>query len=416
MEIVKNGTILFVCTMVGNVSNYCFQFLMGRTLSIEDFGAMNALLSVMMSVTLPTGAIMFVIAKYVSTYRARGEAAKIGSIYRKALGRIALLAAFISLLFMLSAGWLGNYLRIDDVQAVLILAVGIFGAFVLTVNLGILQGIQRFYYLGAGLGLGGVLRLVLGVLFVLAGLGLKGALLATVLPTLLIFGLTMAPVYPYAGLKGADGAHTRILNYSVPVFLSSAVFAFLSNIDLVMVRHFFDPVEAGLYSSVVVLGKTMLYLPSAFALAMFPMVSEQDALNGDSFRILDRALLCTLALCLAGLAVFVIAPGPLITTLFGARFSGAAHLLKYYGLAMTFMALVSILMSFNLARHRTTFIYSMAAGGVMLVVFINVFHSSIKEVLGVMMSVFFFIAAFNLLQVYRERQVFYRLRGAELPD
>ncbi len=416
MEIVKNGSILFVCTMAGNLANYSFQFLMGRTLSIEDFGAMNALLSVMMSLTLPTGAIMFVIAKYASTYVARGEKEKIGSLYRKALGGTSMLAFAITLVFVISSGLLGGYLRIDDRVSVLILAAGIFGAFVLTVNLGLLQGMQRFYYLGAGLGLGGVLRLALGAAFVLIGFGLRGALAASALPALILFVVTMLPVYRYLGNGGGKEEHENILGYSVPVFLSTAVFAFLSNIDLVMVRHFFDPVDAGLYSSVVILGRTLLYLPSAFALAMFPMVSEQDALNGDYFRILDRALLCTLALCAAGLLVFALLPGPIIKTLFGARFAGASAYLMYYGLAMTFMALVSILMSFNLARHRTAFIYSMAAGAVMLVILINVFHSSINEVIGVMVSVFMFIALFNLLQVYRERQVFYRLRGAELPD
>ncbi|HXI10621.1 MAG TPA: hypothetical protein VNK06_07445, partial [Thermodesulfobacteriota bacterium] len=73
MAIVRNASILFVCTMAGNIANYCFQFIMGRHLSIEDFGTMNALLSVSTSITLPTGAVMIVIAKYASTYKVRDD-------------------------------------------------------------------------------------------------------------------------------------------------------------------------------------------------------------------------------------------------------------------------------------------------------------------------------------------------------
>jgi O-antigen/teichoic acid export membrane protein len=88
MAIVRNASILFVCTMAGNMANYCFQFIMGRRLSIEDFGTMNALLSVSTSITLPTGAIMIVIAKYASTYRVMADPAGISSLYAMALKKV----------------------------------------------------------------------------------------------------------------------------------------------------------------------------------------------------------------------------------------------------------------------------------------------------------------------------------------
>lgn len=408
MTIVRNASILFIATMAGNVANYSFQFIMGRSLSVEDYGAMNALLSVSTTITLPASAIMMVMAKYASVYSATGRDGGLSSLYRGSLTRVALLAVAVTGLFLLLAPVIRGYLRIADLVPVLLLSVGILGSFLMTVNLGIIQGVQRFYWLGAGIGLGGVLRLAIGVIFVYIGAGLDGAILATVMPALFIFLITLLPLYSLLG--GMDGGftHDNILKYSVPVFVASSAIAFLSNVDLVMAKHYLDPIDAGLYASVAVLGKTMLYIPSSFALALFPMVSSSDLANGDSFRILDKALVCTALMGVAGLAVFALFPDVLISLLFGQRFAGAEVYLKYYAFAMTLMSLLSILISFNLARGRTQFVYSLGAGCIMTVAAIWFFHANILEVVLSLTAVFFVVTVYNLAQSYRERHAFYR--------
>lgn len=413
MTVVRNASIIFVCTMAGNVANYFFQFIMGRSLSLEDFGTMNALLSLITGITLPASAVMIVLAKYASTYTVTGEHDGLSALYKMALKRISLMAVVVSAVFIIISGPVRTYLRIDDISALMILPIGIFGSFIMTVNLGMLQGLQRFYYFGAGLGLGGVLRLGLGVFLLIIGFRLNGAILATVLPTMLIFVITFVPLSSY--LKGASSyRHERLLKYSVPVLVSSSAFAFISNIDIIMVKHFFDPKDAGIYAATAVIGKTLLYLPSSFALAVFPMVAKADILNGDSFKILDKALLCTIGLCGAGLLAFAAAPNHIVAVLFGAGFAGASGFLKYYGVSMALLAVLSILISFNLARGKTAFVYSLAAGGVMTVAAINIFHSSIEEVMLSIAAVFFLVTAFNILLVYRERYIYYRDKNYSL--
>jgi hypothetical protein len=313
MALVRNASILFACTMIGNASNYLFQFVMGRSLTLEDFGTMNALLSVMTSITLPTTAIMFVVAKYASTYRALGEDPGISSLYVRSMVRITAVAVLLTSVFILSSGAIKGYLNVPALSPVLILAVGIFSAFVLTVNFGMLQGLQRFYLLGIGIGVSGLLRLLLGMIFIYAGLRLNGALLATTLPALIVLTLTVVPLSKYFKGASPEFRHKKILRYSVPVLIASSIFAFLTNVDIMMVKHYLAPDDAGIYASISVLGKTMFYLPSSFALALFPMVSVSDAVNGDSFKILDKALLLTLLISVAALLLFAAAPELILT-------------------------------------------------------------------------------------------------------
>lgn len=410
MNLIKGGAILFIASMAGNISNYLFQFFMGRYLSVEDYGTMNAALSMLVIVAIPSGTIMIVMAKYVSMFKAKDEEAHIASLYRNSLTKMAAVGAVCCFPFLIFNNSITGYLKMDSAWPVIITGIGLFGALVVTVNFGMLQGLQRFYYLGAGMGLAGFCKLFFGVVFVLLGFGLNGAIAAPVVSVFAIFVITIVPLHAYFKKRENVEKYTKdILLYGVPVFVSSIAFTMLTYIDLIIVKHIFSPEEAGLYAAVTILGKTVLYLPGAFVLALFPMVSESHALNNNTFKILDKALFYTVGISMIGVLGFFLFPELAIRVLFGNKFSNAAPLLKFYGLAMMFMAITSILISFNLARHKTGFIYTLVVGCILLIILLDIFHSSLFTVIFIIMAVNFCLAAINLWMVYQDKKVFYRV-------
>ena len=50
----------------------------------------------------------------------------------------------------------------------------------------------------------------------------------------------------------------------------------LTNIDLILVKHFFTPIEAGYYSIAQMVGKIILILPIPIVTVMFPKLSSLD--------------------------------------------------------------------------------------------------------------------------------------------
>lgn len=74
--------------MVGNVANYFFQFYMARNLSTGDFGILNTLLSLMMILTVPTGTILMVLAKYSSYYKALNDMAQVRALFLYTLRKV----------------------------------------------------------------------------------------------------------------------------------------------------------------------------------------------------------------------------------------------------------------------------------------------------------------------------------------
>lgn len=411
MSLIRSGTILFLASMAGNVSNYLFQFFMSRHLSIEDYGTMNAAFSMLIMVGIPTATIMMVLAKYISKFNAQGEENKISSLYRNSVLKMSGLGLLVFAAFLFFRNNISEYLKLNDSWPVIIIGFGLFWAFIITVNFGMLQGLKRFYLFGTGMGLIGILKLLSGVVLVLLGFGLNGAISTVVVSTFLVFAITSVPLRSYLKEKGRVEKNTGdILIYSIPVLLSTIAFAALTNIDLLIVKHMFSAEEAGLYAAVSILGKTLLYLPSALTQALFPLVSEAHTLNQDTFKLLDKGLLYTFAIALAGVAGFTVFPETAIMLLFGQKYASAAPLLKYYGLAMTFLSIVSIFISFNLARHRTGFVYSLIAACAALVILIHYFHGSLMNVILIIAAVSACLALFNFFLIYRDRKSFYLLR------
>ncbi|MBW7957641.1 MAG: oligosaccharide flippase family protein [Deltaproteobacteria bacterium] len=406
MSLLKNGSVLFLTSMAGNFCNYLFQFFMSRNLELTDYGALNAALSITSILGIPAGTVMVVVARYASTFNAMGEGARVSRLYRNSL--LFTLGAGIVVFLLLSAasGPLAAYLQLQNGIPIIIAGFGLVVSFTMTVNMGMLQGLQKFWHFGAGIWAGAASKLAMGVAFVFLGFGLNGAVAAAAFPGLFVIAMTFLPLASVLRQRpGGERVTLDIASYSVPVLISSLAFTAMLNIDLLTVKHWASPEDAGLYSAAAVLGKTILYLPAAFVMALFPMLTDSHARKRDMRSVLDRGLLVTFAVSMAGVLVLAVIPEFSITLLFGAKFAGAAPLLKYYGIAMMSLAMVSVLVSYNLARGKSSFIYSLLAGGAAHALLLNVFKGSLVVTVIILAAVNMLVAAYNLIMVLRERRV-----------
>lgn len=411
MSLLKNGSVLFLTSMAGNFCNYLFQFFMSRNLELTDYGALNAALSITSILGIPAGTVMLVVARYTSTFNAMGEGPRVARLYRSSLLFTfgAGLLVFSALAF--ASAPLAVYLQLEDGVPIIIAGFGLFLTFAMTVNMGMLQGLQKFWHFGAGVWAGAASKLAMGVVFVLLGFGLNGAVAAAALPGLLVIAMTFLPLSKILRQRpGGKRITMDIATYGVPVLMSSLAFTAMLNIDILTVKHWASPEEAGLYSAAAVLGKTILYLPAAFVTALFPMLADSHARNRDMRKVLGRGLIVSFVISSSGVLGLVLFPELSITVLFGARFSEAAPLLKYYGVAMMSMALVSVTISYNLARGKTSFIYSLLAGCAAHALLLNIFTGSLVAAVVILAAVNVSVAAYNLITVLRGRKAESALR------
>ncbi|MEI6125705.1 MAG: oligosaccharide flippase family protein [Pseudomonadota bacterium] len=389
-NLLRGSTVLFIGSMAGNICNYLFQFFMSRRLSVADFGAMNSLFSFMVILAVPSMAILLIAAKQVSAFKVKNELHKI-KLFRKKVFKELIKYGLIILLPMLALSpFIAEYLKINSSIPVTIIFLVIFFSFLQPVNAGIIQGLQRFISLGILGAFGGFAKIFFSVLLIIAGLRLNGALLGILLSAIagLIFSFYYLRDIPDVNIETDDLGigYKNILSAAMPVIICTLGIMGLTNLDLILVKHYFPEAQAGIYAAIAVLGRTIFFFPGIIVTAMFPMVSENHAREADSFPLLMKALFYTVLMAGAGTGILCISPELMLKMLFGNKYAEGASLLRIFSLAMFFMATVNILSNFFLAIEKKYFLIVILAGCALEAGLIAVFHNSLISVLIILCS------------------------------
>ena len=146
--LVRHGTLLFAVSMASNVLNYLFRIIMSHRLGLVDYGALDALLSVFMIISIPASAIQTVTAKYVSDFGATGRHAEIADLFLRSLRRVGAICAAGLVVFLACSSTVAGFLQIDRIAPVVLLGVALFFSLQTPALCGVYQGRQDFGYLG----------------------------------------------------------------------------------------------------------------------------------------------------------------------------------------------------------------------------------------------------------------------------
>lgn len=195
-ELRRGGLILLIMMMFANAFHYLFQVLMGRMLTIKEFGTMNALFSLLVIVSLPIGVVTTTTARYVATYSAQGETEKIVKFLKRLFGYILLGAIGVLVFGILLSPLVSRYTNVNNTLLIVLLAVTLAVGMFLPLVTGAVLGTKQFLSLGI-LNFGGtVVKLALGVGFVWVGFRLYGVMSALIAANL---AMTLVGLYMMRG-------------------------------------------------------------------------------------------------------------------------------------------------------------------------------------------------------------------------
>jgi len=401
--LVKHSGIMVMSTIIANIALLFFHAYMSRVLGPASFGILVSFLAICFIVGLPVSSIQTVMAKYVSNFKVNNQYGKIGYLFRHSLRKMSLYGGLGLGLFILASAKIGSFLQIEARKPVILLGVVLFFSLFLPIVRGALQGLQKFGHLGTNVLFEGISRLLLGFFLVYLGLGVNGAVGGIGLGFLLVVLLAFVPLRSlFRHEKSIEGKidSAEIYAYFWPVSLALLCFVLLTNIDIIFVKHFFGPTEAGYYSVLSVVGRGFLTLALAVSMVMFPKVSELETQKKDSSSILKKSLLICVFLCGVGILICFFFPRFIIVTVFGSKYLNISSLLRVFGIAISPLVVLHLLINYNLARYRTKFLYVLVFGVVFYVILLSLFHSSLKQVVLVLGGVGCLVLVVNVALVF----------------
>ncbi len=398
--LVKSSGILFLGMMTVNVCNYLFHLMMGRMLGPVDYGVLAALISIFCIIQVFSGTVKTVTVKFVSSFAAQEQFDKIRSFMIKLSENLFIASLILFLLFIIFSSRVAQFLNIPIISPIILLSTFLLMVFVLPLNRGILQGLQEFKKLALNLTIEPAVKLFLGVFLVFLGFRVNGAVFAIFVGMFLAYLFSLYPLkFLFKYKKSSKIDYKEIKSYSFPVFISLLCLTLMYSIDVVLIKHFFDAYQAGLYAALSTLGKIIFFAFGAVAAAMFPIVSDLHERKQEHSHVLRNSLAIVFIGSAVALFFYFLFPKLIIGLLFGAAYLEISPYLGFFGVFTFLFSLASVFTYYFLSIGKTNFVFLLAIACLAEIIGIYLFHSSVFQVV-LILNIVMFLLLISLILFY----------------
>lgn len=377
----RNSFIMFFGTMVTNFGAYLYQLVVIRIFGPEQYGEFATLISFLFLLSVPANVLQIVLTKYFSIYKARGHIGQTRSLFLKTMRLILGLSLLAFPLFLLFVPFLQRLTHIYRFDSFIYLYITVVGAFGIAVFSSLLNGYQRFFLSSLNMSILTFLRLLSGIVF--APINVPLAILGNALSeyiAMIFYILSIRFIF----VKAAEPIQIKLSDvflFAVPVLLSTLGMTAFFNMDVILVKHFFDATQAGIYASLTIFGKIIFFAASPIVIVVFPMIIERKEKNIPYASLFYFGLFSVAILSSAIVGMYMFLGEFVIRILFGESFVNASQYLGQYGVFMAFVTMVNYLMTVCLAINKTFAGFLVFLGSIVHSVVIMFFHASLYEVI-----------------------------------
>jgi O-antigen/teichoic acid export membrane protein len=346
----RDNTLLLGANVLAGVFAYILHPLLGQLMGVRAYGQVAALVALSLVLLTPTQLVATVAAKYASSMAVTRSFAHLNDFIRRFTVILLPAGVGIAALFAAASSDIATFFHVGSRQGIVLLSLLFVVSCVTPLNLGAIQGLERFGWYAAVTVLAAFLRVVLPVVLVLVGLGIDGAMLGIALGALLAYLVSFQPLRDILrGPRQPMESVRTVWSFALLAACAAAGMVALFSVDTVLARHYLGAHDAGLYAALATIGRTALFITTGMTVVMFPKVVALHVRRERHAHVAVQALVVALALAGAIEAVFLIAPSTVAKLLFGEAFVPLAGTLPLYGLAMLLLAAAQVLVTYLLA-------------------------------------------------------------------
>ncbi len=384
------GPLLFwIASMLANIFNWLYNLQAGRTLSKEEFGILTVFISFQYLLSVPANSLATTVTRFTAFYTAKGEREKHFYFFRQywwlswCLGLI-----FLGLLILFSSA-INNFFGVSSPHLLSIFAITLIPLFLVSFEKGTLSGQMAFAWIGILYITESITKL--GFLYFSKSLPFSQLELAVFsLPFSVMMAwfisLLIARSFHPLPVK-VEGSQTKEITDTYK-FLGNSIFASIGailiyNMDVLLVKHFFSSSEAGVYSTLSLLGKMLYFGAGSLIGLLVPLTARAQAQNSSGskpfFILLSIVSFVGISIWLS----YLLFPHFIVQTLLTGKGLVALPYLTRYSLGMLFLALSSCFVAYNLAKKNYLPARLVLFAALLQGILISLFHNSLGQVVNV---------------------------------
>ncbi len=353
------SSLLVATNLVAGVLGYIFQITMAHLLQRTEFSLFSAFNSLYFILGSPFAALVMLLARRTASLQANHQTHKIFALYIFWQKYILYYFIFFAFIIFSTTPSLKQWLRCSNTLDLWLFYLGLFFSCLVLTNIGIIQGLQRYTWLG-----------ILSIIVVLSKLviccslistmrlGVQGALIGVLISTALTWLLGFYLLLQNLSSNEKEFIKTAVTftwSESLPVILGNIGFILLTQMDVPIVNYFFESRISSSFSAAAVLGKAILFLPAGIATALFPMIAAEKDSEHSSNPLLWQSILFTTVLTLATATTYYFYATQICTFLFGTKYPLAGSYLQLYGFMMIPFTLLFVFKNYFIAKGSSLF-------------------------------------------------------------
>lgn len=383
-ELISGSFYILLGTTVSSFFAFVLNIYIARQMTYSDYGIFASIMSLITLLTIPSSSISAVIVKYAAVFFSKKEDARAGALYLKSFKYLLIFSFFLNIAFLLLFPFISDFLKIKELGLVILASVIVSLFYMATLNMAFLQSLLKFKMLGILYGFAGIGKLFGGAILILLGFRVYGALLATFIFTLIDYLFSFLPlkkVIKNAGVEVNIGLKD-FTSYAIPT--SIAIFSLSSFIstDVLLVKHFFTPQEAGFYGGLSLIGKVIFYFTGPIPMAMFPLIVKRHT-SQEKFHNLFFAslLLVTVPSVLITIFYFIYPELTIKVFLGGGGYLSMAPYLGLFGIILTFYSINNVFINFFLSINKTRIFILILFSAILQVLLISIYHNNFYQII-----------------------------------
>ena len=385
-RLVRASSWLLAGGVLAGILGYLFQIIMGRMLSVEEYGIFSSIMAIYAIMGTPFQTIFMVVSRKVSALKAQKNINSISKLFFELNYKILRVSLILFLFFLVFPNF-NKILLIDNITNFYLLLLALVASTFFSVNKGYLQGLQYFKWLSASGVLSTFFKTIIAIILVYFGFGVSGALGGVFLSTIIVLVCTFIALRPYLIKKNISSLNNKQILFNssaLAVLFANIAFALMTQMDMVLVKYYFSEQDTGLYAASSILGKAVMYLPSGIAMALFPMVAENHSAGKSSANLIIQSVGITILLSSIGAIFYYNFADYLIVLLYGSEYKDASVILKYFGFAMIPMSLIMVAEYFLIAMGRVLFGYLFIIVAPIQLIAIYYFHDTLLDIVMIL--------------------------------
>lgn len=375
----RGSLVLLISTGLVSATNLLYNIAIARGLGAAGFGHATAIYTLLMLLSSVTLAFQLVCSKFVAK---NPELPAKRAIYRDLLRRSWQVGLALGVLLALSSSALASYLNLPTSRDLVLLGVGTAVYIPLGVRRGMLQGLYDFRRLAINFVLEVLVKFGGTLLLLHYEWGVTGVIASVVASIVIAYAAASPAKDVRADLRGGIPASFREGMQAIVFFVGQVI---ISNLDILLVKHYFPAAVAGLYAAVALVGRVVYMFSWSVVSSMFP-VSAASAHRHASRTVLKSAIVLVTGMTTIFTLAAWVAPASLWQAILGARFLGTIHasfssLLASYSAMTSIYSVAVVLLTYEMSRRIANATWVQLGFSALLPVGISLFHNSLQQVI-----------------------------------